>query len=390
VTWADVPAGSDFPIENLPFGVVALADGRTGAVVRIGDSVLDLARAGIEPELCGTGSLNALLAAGRLGPVRLQAGEVLVGPEQPALLHPVDQVTVRLPFAVGDFTDFYSSLQHATNVGRLLRPDAPPLLPNWRQLPVGYTGRAGTVVVSGTPIARPRGLVSPDGGPARLHPTAALDFELELGFVIGPGGTAIGPDEADGHVVGAVLLNDWSARDIQAFEYQPLGPHLAKSFATTISPWVVTLDALAPYLVAPPSQAPPPDPYLQAARPWGLDVHLEVGLNGTTVTRTSFASMYWTFAQQLAHLTVNGATVRPGDLIGSGTVSGTPAGEWGSLMEISQRGQEPLTLADGSTRTFLEDGDTVTMTGWAGRPGGPGFGFGECTGRIVPAIERGT
>jgi fumarylacetoacetase len=370
--------------------VVTFSDGRCGVVVRLGDYVLDLARADIEPDLCGRDSLAGLMAGGRLGEVRQRAAELLSGAARPALLHPIGEVTAHLPFAVGDFTDFYSSLHHATNLGRLLRPGGAPLLPNWRQLPVGYHGRAGTVVVSGTPVTRPRGLVARGEERATLQPSAALDFELEMGFVIGRGGTTIAPDEADHHVVGAVLLNDWSARDVQAFEYQPLGPHLAKSFATTISPWLVTLDALAPFLVEPPPQEPPPDPYLQARRPWGLDLGLEVELNGTSITRTTFASMYWTFAQQLAHLTVNGATVRPGDLIGSGTVSGAGPGEWGSLMEISQNGQETFTLTDGTTRTFLEDGDTVTLRGGAGGNGTPRIGFGECTGRITPAAKRGT
>jgi fumarylacetoacetase len=387
--WVPVDASSDFPLENLPLGVATFPDGHTAVVVRIGDFVLDLPRAGIEPELCRRDSMLNLMASGRLSQVRQRAGELLCGEERADLLQPVDAVECRLPFAVGDFVDFYSSIQHASHIGRLLRPGGNPLQPNWRQLPVGYHGRSGTVVVSGTPVVRPWGLVAQGEGPARLQPTGALDFELEVGFVIGSAGRAIGADEADRHVIGAVLLNDWSARDIQAFEYQPLGPHLAKSFATTISPWVVTLDALAPFLVEPPVQEPLPEPYLRAGRPWGLDLTLEVDLNGTTVTRTGFSTMYWTFAQQLAHLTVNGASVRPGDLFGSGTVSGEEPGGWGCLMEISENGREPLTLDDGSTRTFLADGDTVTLRGWGGREGTPRIGFGQCSGRIDAAPERG-
>jgi fumarylacetoacetase len=387
--WVPVDASSDFPIENLPLGVAALPNGHTAVVARIGDFVLDLPGAGIEPELCGRDSMLDLMASGRLSQVRQRAGELLCGEERADLLHPVDAVECRLPFAVGDFVDFYSSIQHASHIGRLLRPGGNPLQPNWRQLPVGYHGRSGTVVVSGTPVVRPRGLVAQGDGPAHLQPTGALDFELEVGFVIGSAGRAIGADEADRHVIGAVLLNDWSARDIQAFEYQPLGPHLAKSFATTISPWVVTLDALAPFLVEPPVQEPLPEPYLRAGRPWGLDLRLEVDLNGTTVTRTGFSTMYWTFAQQLAHLTVNGASVRPGDLFGSGTVSGDGPGEWGCLMEISENGREPFTLDDGSTRTFLADGDTVTLRGWGGREGTPRIGFGPCSGRVDAAPEGG-
>jgi fumarylacetoacetase len=272
----------------------------------------------------------------------------------------------------------------------MFRPDAEPLLPNWKHLPVGYHGRASTVVVSGTPVARPTGQVAVEGGP-RYLPSRNLDIELELGTVVGrgtPPGTPIPVDAAADHVFGFVLLNDWSARDLQAFEYQPLGPFLAKSFATSISPWVVLLDALVPSLVAGPAQEPPPSPHLAGERPWGLELHLEVDLNGTTVSRTQFASMYWTFAQQLAHLTSNGASSRPGDLLGSGTVSGPAPGTEGSFIELTWRGERPLRLDDGTTRTFLQDGDTVTLRGWAGGEGGrPRIGFGECSGTITPARE---
>jgi fumarylacetoacetase len=224
-----------------------------------------------------------------------------------------------------------------------------------------------------------------EGAPASA-PSRSLDIELELGTVIGRGGTRLAPDDSDAHVFGFVLLNDWSARDIQAYEYQPLGPNLGKSFATTISPWVVTLDALRPFLVEPPPQEPAVDPCLRAARPWGLDLTLEVWLNGTRVCRTGFADMYWTFAQQLAHMTVNGASARTGDLIGSGTVSGPNEGERGSLIEMTWRGRDPLTLLDGSSRTFLEDGDTVTLRGWAGGDGRPRIGFGDATGTITGSL----
>jgi fumarylacetoacetase len=388
-------AEADFPIENLPFGVVRpRAGGDPRVVVRIGDAVLDLAAAGVLPELTAQPTLNALLASGRGREARERAGDLLGGSSSSsaaeASLLPVDDVDVLLPVAVGDYVDFYSSIHHATNLGRLFRPDGDPLLPNWRHLPVGYHGRAGTIVVSGTPVARPRGIVLGEDGVPRLSPSRRLDIELEVGFVVGRHGTAIAPDEAGGYVFGVVLLNDWSARDIQAYEYQPLGPNLGKSFATTISPWVVTLDALAPYLVEPPVQEPVPDAYLQASRPWGLDLSLEVSLNGSTITSTNFSSMYWTFAQQLAHLTVNGATVRPGDLFGSGTVSGPTKGERGSLVELSWGGREPITLADGSTRTFLEDGDTVALRGWCGGhgPGRPRIGFGEAVGTITPPLAR--
>ena len=331
-TWAPVPEGSDFPIENLPFGVFRPRDEEPRVGVRIGDHVVDLVAAGIELDVTARPSLNALMASGRGGALRSRVAELLTGLERPELLLPVDDVYVLMPVELVDYIDFYSSLHHATNLGRILRPDAEPLLPNWRHLPVAYHGRARTVVASGTPVVRPEGLDRPGDGPPRLAPTQALDIELEVGFLVGgPAATRIEPDHADRHVFGVVLLNDWSARDIQGFEYQPLGPHLAKSFATTISPWVVTLDALRPFLVEPPEQDPQPDPYLRAALPWGLDLNLTVELNGEQIAATNFREMYWTFAQQLAHLTVNGAPTGAGDLFGSGTVSGPTKGERGSL-----------------------------------------------------------
>jgi fumarylacetoacetase len=284
---------------------------------------------------------------------------------------------------VGDYVDFYSSIHHATNVGRIFRPEGEALPPNWRYLPIGYHGRAGTIVVSGSRIARPSGVVpDPVDGVPRLAPTRALDFELEVAFIVGgPTASRIRPDDAGAHVFGVVLCNDWSARDIQRFEYQPLGPNLSKSFATTISPWVVTLDALGPYLVQAPTQEPEPDPYLEATKPWAVDLHLEVDRNGMTITSTNFAATYWTFAQQLAHMTVNGATTRAGDVFASGTVSGPTPGERGSLIEQ---------LADATADTYLADGDTVTLRGWCGgdAPDRPRIGFGEATGTVVPMLEE--
>jgi fumarylacetoacetase len=389
-TWVPVPDGSDFPFENLPFGVFRPRDEEPRVGVRIGDHVVDLAAAGMDLDVTARPSLNALMASGRGGALRSRVAELLTGPDRPDLLLPVDEVYVLLPVELVDYVDFFSSIYHATNMGRMFRPDAEPLLPNWRHLPVAYHGRARTVVPSGTPVVRPEGLVALGDGPPRLAPTQALDIELEVGFVVGgPAAARIEPDHAERHVFGVVLLNDWSARDIQAFEYQPLGPHLAKSFATTISPWVVTLDALRPYLVEPPEQDPQPDPYLRAALPWGLDLNLTVELNGEQIAATNFRLMYWTFAQQLAHLTVNGAPTGAGDLFGSGTVSGPTKAERGSLVELTWRGAEPLTLADGSTRTFLEDGDTVTLRGWCGGDDDrPRIGFGEATGTIVATPER--
>jgi fumarylacetoacetase len=263
-----------------------------------------------------------------------------------------NQMELQMPFEVGDYVDFYSSIHHATNLGQLFRPDSEPLLPNWRHLPVGYHGRAGTVVVSGTDVVRPTGLVQTDGGVVR-QPSARLDIELEVGFVVGVGSAGpIAVDDADQHVFGAVLVNDWSARDIQAFEYQPLGPFLGKSFLTSISAWVVPFGELRPFLRAAPPQEPPPDTALRASRDWALDIELTVELNGTEISRTNFADLYWTFAQQLAHMTSNGATTRTGDLFASGTVSGPDPGSYGSLIEMG--------------RPFLEDGDTVVLRGWCG------------------------
>jgi fumarylacetoacetase len=398
--WAPVPPDSQFPIENLPLGVVrsTSGDGRARVATRIGDHVLPVADVphDVPTDVFEQPSLNAFLA---LGPDAWQATRdaltaFLTDSANARPLLPVDAAEMLVPIEVGDYVDFYSSLQHATNLGRLFRPDSEPLLPNWRRLPVGYHGRAGTVVVSGTPLHRPSGLVVQGEGVVRA-PSGALDIELEVGFVVGgPGnqpGVPIRPDEADRHVFGAVLLNDWSARDIQAYEYQPLGPFLGKSFLTTISPWVVPLAALAPFLVDAPAQDPAPDPFLRAARPWAIDLELAVDLAPaggapTTITRTNFRHLYWTFAQQLAHLTSNGATTRAGDLFGSGTVSGPEPSEYGSLLELTWRGRDPLPLADGSTRTFLQDGDTVTLRGWCRRAGArPTIGFGQAVGTVGPA-----
>jgi fumarylacetoacetase len=381
--WIPVRDDSDFPLENLPFGVVRTPLGAARVVVRIGDHVLDLPAAGIAPEITARGRLNALMASGRVREVRERAAEVLTGAARPELVHHVDAVDVRLPVRIGDFVDFYSSVHHAMNLGRIFRPEGDPLPANWRHLPAGYHGRSGTIVTSDTPVARPWGLI-PDGREGRVHraPTRELDFELEVGFFVGSTqATRIPPDDADAHIFGAVLCNDWSARDIQRFEYQPLGPNLGKSFATTISPWVVTLDALRPFLGEAPLQDPEPDSYLRACRPWALDLHLEVARNDATVTATDFAGMYWTFAQQLAHITGNGATVRAGDFFASGTVSGPTARERGSIIEQ---------IADGTTDAYLADGETVTLRGWCGGRGTdqPRIGFGEASGTVVSGVEE--
>jgi fumarylacetoacetase len=397
-----VPEGSDgsdgFGLDNLPFGICRRGDQRFAAV-RVGAAAADLDAlqrggrlAGVElPNgVFATGSLNDYLALGPEAWARTRAR--LQETELDGVLVPLDEVETVLPIEVSDYADFYSSEHHARNMGLILRPGSEPLLPNWKRLPVAYHGRAGTVVVSGTPIVRPRGLVTGADGEPDWRPTRVLDIELEVGTVVGVGsqlGGRIRPDDADRHVFGFVLLDDWSARDIQAFEYQPLGPFLAKSFATSISPWIVTLDAVRPFLLAGEPQEPEPASYLRAARPWHIDLDLEVELNGATISRTSFRHMYWTFAQQLAHLTGNGARTRTGDLLGSGTVSGPNADERGSLMEMTWRGRDPLVLPDGSTRTFLEDADTVVLQGVCGGPddGRGWIRFGACAGTVAPAPD---
>ncbi len=301
-----------------------------------------------------------------------------------AELLPLDGVAVHLPFEVADYVDFYSSLEHATNLGRLFRPDADPLLPNWRHLPVGYHGRAGTIVDSGTPVARPCGQAkAPDEAEPRFGPSRRLDFELELGLVVGVGsgpGEPVPPSAFRDHVFGVVLVNDWSARDIQAWEYQPLGPFLGKSFATSISAWVTPLALLEDRFVAGPTQEPEPLPYLRALRGLGIRRRLEVELSGTVISRTNARGLYWSGPQQVAHATVNGASLRTGDLLASGTISGSAEGSQGSLIELTWNGARPLELRGGSTRGFLEDGDEVVLRGRAGD-----VELGEVRGVVAPA-----
>jgi fumarylacetoacetase len=413
-SWLPIDAGCDFSLANLPFGVVERPDGNPCLAVAIGDYALDLAAlrlAGLLPESLAlevfvAHSLECLLACGPRvwRPLRARVQHLLdasndelsARPDvRDRALLPLETVRPLQPVYPGDYIDFYSSLEHATNMGRVLRPGGEPLAENWRHLPVGYHGRSASVVASGTPVTRPNGQYRA-GERVVTGPTQRLDFELEVGFVVGSGnppGTRIRTSEAAEHIFGYVLVNDWSARDLQAFEYQPLGPFLGKSFATSISPWVVTLDALRPYFVAAPVQQPAVAPYLRCDEPWALDLELEVELRSATgastrVTRTNFKSMYWTAPQQLAHATVNGAAMHAGDLCASGTVSGTTPGSYGSLMETTGGGPQPLTLPDGSTRTFLEDGDEVVMRGWCGGDDGRArVGFGEVRGTVVPAPE---
>jgi fumarylacetoacetase len=416
-------ASTDFPIQNLPLGCARTASDAVEPVVAIGDEVLLLSAARdvvrLDDEL--TSALDACRSAGALNPL-LELGHGAMGRLRSAtsallrddtpegrrartrfaeLLAPMSEVEPVLPVDVGDYTDFYASIDHATNVGGMFRPDN-PLLPNYKWVPIGYHGRASSIVPSGTAVRRPRGQTrdDPDASPT-FGPSRRLDYELEVGAVLGSGnalGAPIPIGRAESHVAALCLVNDWSARDIQTWEYQPLGPFLAKSFATTMSPWLVTLEALAPFRVAPAARAsgdPPPLPYLAddddaAAGSW--DIALEVwiltermrvaGLPAFRVSRARFDRMYWTFAQMVAHHTSNGCNLRTGDLLASGTVSGPDPESRGSLLERTWRGTEPLSLPSGETRRFLEDGDEVIMRGGCERAGFRRIGFGECRGTV--------
>ena len=417
---------SDFPIQNLPFGVfrrTVSGEAARGGIA-IGDWILDIAacrRAGLlegpaaeAAAACDQPTLSALMA---LGPAHwsvlraaasrlLREGSDLASGDAASrgLVLPMSEATMSLPAAVGDYTDFYASVHHATNVGSMFRPDN-PLLPNYKHVPIGYHGRASSVVASGTVVRRPHGqLKDPAADAPTFGPTRLLDYESEVGWFVGPGnelGSAISIEAAGDHIFGLCLVNDWSARDIQAWEYQPLGPFLSKSFATTISPWVVTLEALAPFRApafARPTGDPEPLPHLsdegdQAAG--GIDLALEVVLSSARMredgtpparlSRTSFANMYWTMAQMLTHHASNGCNLRPGDLLASGTVSGPEKSERGCMLELTWRGAEPIRLPNGEERKFLQDGDEVIMRGTCTRSGFRRIGFGECRGVVGPA-----
>lgn len=374
-----------FRLANLPYGVFEPAGGPARCGVRFGDRVLDLAAA-LDDPVFAAGSLNGFMAQGRdtWARVRERVTDML-GNGYTQHLYPLADVTLRLPFTPGDYVDFYASEHHATNVGRIFRPDGDALTPNWKHLPIGYHGRSGTIVLSGTPVIRPCGQRKPAGAARPVYGASRrLDFEAEVGFVVGTGselGSRVSVDDFGDHVFGVFLLNDWSARDIQAWEYVPLGPFLGKSFATSISPWIVPLDALAHRRVAPPPRSDELLEYLNGVMTYGFDLDLEVRLNGHVVSRPPFSAMYWTPAQMLAHMTVNGASTRTGDCYASGTVSGPERDQRGCLLELSWGGTEPLSLPDGTTRTFLEDGDELTISASAG----PDVSFGELTGVILPA-----
>ncbi|MBB5122831.1 fumarylacetoacetase [Streptomyces eurocidicus] len=383
----ELAEGDPFGAATLPYGVFSTPDApdRRRIGVRYGDRVLDAAAAAAahgsaHAALLDRPTLNPLLAAGRpvWQAVRAEVRDWLAdGP-----LVPLADVTLHLPFEVADYVDFYASEHHATNVGRIFRPDSEPLTPNWKHLPIGYHGRAGTVVVSGTEVVRPRGQrKAPGDAVPSFGPSLRLDIEAEVGFVVGtpaPANTPVALDDFRAHVFGVCLVNDWSARDVQAWEYVPLGPFLGKSFATSVSAWITPLDAFDEARTAPPERTYPLLPYLDdsAAEPGGIDLRIEVTINGETVSRPPFASMYWTAAQQLAHMTVNGASLRTGDFYASGTVSGPEPDQRGCLLELTE-GKGP----------YLADGDEVTLTAWAPGPGGARIGLGEVTGRVVPARE---
>jgi len=403
---------TDFPIQNLPFGVFSPRESTIRRVgVAIGEYVIDLAalaQAGLLAQDAGVFArprLNEFIALGHRAwrDVRLALSGLLdAGNErlhfdtalrERAFFLQAD-VDLHLPVEIPGYTDFYSSREHATNVGTMYRDPRNPLLPNWLEIPIGYNGRASSVVVSGTPVRRPNGQIKPpDSDRPVLAACRKLDIELETGFIVGAGnalGEPIACADAEQHIFGMVLLNDWSARDIQQWEYVPLGPFNGKGFATTISPWVVTLAALEPFRCTQPQQVPEPLAYLRQQGPHAFDIHLEVDLLAAkearpdTIARTNFKHMYWTMAQQLAHHTVSGCNTRVGDLMGSGTISGPAAGSCGSLLESTWNGQRPLTLASGAQRTFIEDGDTLTLRGWCE---GDGYrvGFGSCAGTVLPA-----
>ena len=409
----------DFPIQNLPFGI--FSDGLNAtrrAGVAIGDYIVDLAAldsaglltvpsSGAGDSVFVRDALNDFIASGRdtWRSVRIQLSKLLSRDHATlrddaelrsrALIRQAD-ATLYLPVQIPGYTDFYSSKEHATNVGSMFRDPKNALLPNWLEIPIGYNGRASSVVVSGTPVRRPNGqLKLPDQERPVFGACRKLDIELETGFIVGRGnalGEPIRCGDAEDHIFGMVLLNDWSARDIQQWEYVPLGPFNSKGFATTISPWIVTLDALEPFRVAQPAQDPQPLDYLRHAGEHAFDISLEVLLKphgakeATTIARTNFRHMYWTMAQQLAHHTVSGCNTRVGDLMGSGTISGPTDDSFGSLLELTWNGKNPLQLKEGGTRGFIEDGDELTLAGWC-QGDGYRVGFGKCVGEILPAHQ---
>src|SRR6059058_892053 len=429
-SFIEVPPNSDFPIQNLPYGIFRPNDGAARAGVAIGDLILDLSvleergfffdviaaavaggrtRNNLPPGTAAattpfaSDALNAFMAMGRPAWKKTRAIlQNLLSADNGALrdnselrehaFHKQSEVTMQLPARIGDYTDFYSSYHHAHNVGTMLRGPENALMPNWKWLPVAYHGRASSIVVSGTQVRRPHGQTKPaDASAPVFGPSRSLDFELETAFFIGPGnplGQPVSVNQAEDHIFGIVLMNDWSARDIQTWEYQPLGPFLAKNFCTSISPWVVTLEALDPFRKSLPRQDPEPLPYLRWKNDFTFDIRLEAHLQTSSmdaphgITCTNFQNLYWSIAQQLAHHTVNGCNLEPGDLLASGTISGATEESRGCMLELTWRGANPFKLPNGEMRKWLENGDTLTITGWC-QGDGYRVGFGEVSGRII-------
>eukprot|EP01059_Diplonema_ambulator_P022862 TRINITY_DN381_c0_g1_i1.p1 TRINITY_DN381_c0_g1~~TRINITY_DN381_c0_g1_i1.p1 ORF type:complete len:423 (+),score=94.20 TRINITY_DN381_c0_g1_i1:89-1357(+) len=417
-SWIEYEADCEFPIQNLPYGVFEGVDGGVRCGVAIGDKAVDLkALAGkgffskkVQEAFTET-RLNTFMGLGKeeWGPTREVLTKLFSSGEgglrddmglREKAIFDLDQVRMVMPCKIGDYTDFYSSREHATNLGKMFRPNGDPLLPNWLHIPVGYHGRASSIVVSGTPIRRPHGQVRPDDAqPPKFAASSLLDMEVEMGAFVGKPnelGQPITMANVRDHVFGMCLFNDWSARDLQKWEYVPLGPFLGKNFASTISPWIVTMDALAPFICDGPAQGqngdPEPFPYLQQNFPGAIDINLTATLKPagksdvTTLTQTNFKYMYWSVFQQLVHHTINGCNVRPGDLFASGTISGSEPGSYGSMIEITWRGSKPVEVGGGETRKFFKDGDSCTLHGHCQ---GDGFrvGFGRCEGTVAPAVE---
>jgi len=414
-SWINVDKNSDFPIQNIPFGVFLTRDDIITIGTRIGDHAIDLGALHqlgyfkdipLTDDIFLQDTLNDFIADGRKTwrLVRNKISEifdinnaVLRDHEEhkDKIIFRMDEVEMQLPVSIGDYTDFYASKEHATNVGSLFRDPKNALLPNWLHLPIGYHGRSSSIIPSGTPIRRPKGQTKPANSDQPVFgPSKLLDFELEMAFIttdVNKLGETMSIDEAESCIFGLVLFNDWSARDIQAWEYVPLGPFLGKSFASTISPWIVTLDALEPFRVESPKQSPEPLPYLQQSGKRSFDIQLQVFIQPenseeTMVSSSNFKYMYWTMAQQLTHHTSNGCNVRTGDLMGSGTISGPTPDSYGSMLELTWRGTNPIKLKDGSERKFINDGDTVSMRGFC-KNNDVRIGFGNCRGKVLPALD---
>lgn len=412
-SWIAVPENSDFPIQNIPFGIIKTCDKTPRVATRIGDTVIDLlalfklgcfSSLSVEEKDFDAATLNLLMKKGKLGIRDLRNALSVLFQEDNAFLRDATEqhslflielhaVEMLLPVAIGDYTDFYSSKEHATNVGVMFRDPANALLPNWLWIPVGYHGRSSSVVVSGTDFHRPKGQIKPnEEEDPILAPSRQVDFELEMGFITFDGkplGDSISMEESDDYIFGLCLFNDWSARDIQKWEYVPLGPFLGKNFVSTMSAWIVTLDALQPFRIESPLQSPAVLPYLLGSGSDAYDIHLNVAISTdanqeTVVSQSNFKYMYWSMSQQLAHHTINGCNIRSGDLMGSGTISGPSEGSYGSMLELAWKGTKPITLVDGTQRRFIQDGDTVIMRGYCQKDA-IRIGFGEVKAKLLPA-----